>query len=85
MGGSGGGLRDGDRGAEDGVRAKPPLVVAAVERDERLVDLRLTGRVETDQRVADLRVDVVDRLGDALPEIARLVAVTELDRFQLAR
>ncbi len=53
-------LRDGERGAEDRVRAEPRLRRRPVELDQRAVDLALVGGVEPDERVRDLAVDVGD-------------------------
>ena len=72
------------RHAEQRVGAEPPLVLGSVEADHRLVDRPLIGLAAGDG-FRDLAVDVADRLGDAFPEIALLVAVAELQRFTLPR
>ena len=53
----------------------------AVERDHRLVDGDLVLGVHAADRLEDLAVDGLDRLQHALAEIARLVAVAQLDRL----
>ena len=60
---------------EDGVRAELRLVFRAVRFEHRAVD----------ESLGERRVDVLDRLQDALAEVASLVAVTQLKRFKLAR
>ena len=80
----GGGLRDGERDAEDRVRTEPRLRLRAVELDHGAVDLALLARVEAADAVCDLAVDVGDGAGDALAE-PRLAAVPELDGLVLAR
>ena len=77
----GGRLGDGEADAEDGIGAEPGLVVGAVERDHRRVDLGLVLGLHLDHRLGDLAVDRVDRLLDALAEPAALVAVALLDRL----
>ena len=64
-----------------GVGAQAALVVGAVEVDQRLVEEGLLGGVEAQHRFADLGVDVLDRAQHALAEVARLVAVAQLDRL----
>ena len=49
------------------------------------VDLGLVLGIEADDRIRDLAVDRADRLLDALPAPASLVAVAKLDRFMRAR
>ena len=71
------------RHAEDRVRAEPALGRRAVERDHRLVELALRKVLALDRR-CDLAVDVGDGLAHALAEVARLVAVAQLERFALA-
>ena len=75
------GLGDGKRDAEDGVGAEPALVLRAVELDQRLVDLDLVLRLHAADRVEDLAVHGLERLLHALAEVARLVAVAQLDRL----
>ena len=74
-------LGDRQADAEDGVGAEVALVVAAVERDHRQVDLALVFGVEAEQRIGKRAVDRVHGLEHALAEIARLVAVAQFDRF----
>ena len=78
-----GGRRPGDRkrGAEDRVRAQVALVVGAVELDERCVHPALVGRVHPGERGGDRGVHVAHRREDALPAVAALVAVAQLDRL----
>ena len=49
-----------------------------------LVDGDLVFGIHAGQRIEDLAVDGRDRLGDALAEIARLVAVAQFDRLMRA-
>ena len=74
------GLRDGERDAEDRVRAETSLVRRAVELDQPPVDGLLVGPIERAHRVGDLAVDVRDRARHRLPAI-RVLAVAELDRL----
>ena len=80
----GGGLGGGEADGQDRVGAEPLLVLGAVELDHRRVERGLVERVEAGDRVGDLAVDRVDRPGDALAEIAALVAVAQLDRLARA-
>ena len=57
------------------------LVARAVELDQRRVDAALVLGIHAGERVEDLAVDRIDRLLDALAEVARLVAVAQLDRL----
>ena len=77
----GGRLRDAKRYAEDRVGAEPALVGRAVERNQRLVDFHLLLGVHAADRVEDLAGDGGNRLLDALAEVARLVAIAQLDRL----
>ena len=79
-----GGLGDCQRDAENGVGAEAALVRRAVEIDHDLVDLDLLLGVHVAERLEDLAVDGLDRLLHALAEIARLVAVAQLDRLMRA-
>jgi hypothetical protein len=79
--GGGRSFSHGERHAENGIGAEPPLVGRAVERDQRLVDLGLLLGIHTAERVVDLTVDRIDRLAHALAAVARLVAVAQLDRL----
>ena len=78
-----GGLRDGERDAEDGVRAEPRLVRRAVELDHRVVEAGLVGRVAAVDRGGDLAVDVGDGVRHALAAEGA-AAVAQLDRLELA-
>ncbi|EXI73875.1 MAG: hypothetical protein AW07_02011 [Candidatus Accumulibacter sp. SK-11] len=69
------------RNREHRVRPEARLVFGAIEVNQRLVDERLFLGVETDDRLGNLGVDVLDRLQDALAEIAGGVTVTQLDRL----
>src|SRR5919112_278368 len=72
------GAGDGERDAEDGVRAELALVVRAVEVEHRLVDQPLLGRLEPDQRRAEVVEHRRDGLLDALAAVALGVAVPPL-------
>src|SRR3954463_4427555 len=74
-------LGAGERHAEDGGGAQPALVRRAVEVDHDLVELGLLLDIEAAQRLEDLAVDGADCLGDALAEIAGLVAVAQFHRL----
>ena len=76
----GGGLRRGQRHAEDGVGPEARLAVGAVERDQLVVEQALVGGVEADDGVGDLAVDVLDRGAHALAAVA-LAAVAQLVRL----
>ena len=77
----GAGLGHGAGDREDRVGAEAALVLGAVELDQRVVDEALLAGVEAEDRLADFGVDVLDGFGDALAEIARGVAVAQLDRL----
>jgi hypothetical protein len=72
------GLGDGERDTEDRVGAELLLVVGAVELDERRVDETLVARLEALDRRAEHVENGVDRLLDALAEVAALVAIPQL-------
>ena len=76
----GGGLRGGERDAEDRVGAEATLAVGAVEGDELVVEEALIGRVEAHDGVGDLGVHVLDRGANALAAVA-LAAVAQLVRL----
>ena len=78
-----GGLGDGERHAEDGVRAEPGLVRRAVQVDQLLVDDALLDRLDAGQLGADLVEHRGDRALDALAEVALRVAVAQLDGLVL--
>ncbi len=75
------GLGDGKRDAENGVRAEPRLVVRAVERDQRLVDLQLVFSLEPGDGVENVAIDRLDRFQHALAAETPLVPIAQLDRF----
>ena len=79
--GIGCGLRHREAGAEDRVRADAGLVFGAVQFDHRHIDIALVFGVEAEQAFGDLAVHRVHRLGHALAQIARLVAIAQFDRF----
>ena len=79
-----GGAGDGERAAQDGVGAETPLVWGAVRDDHGLVDPALVGCLAAHERRGELPVDVRYGLRDALAEVAALVAVSKLDRLELA-
>jgi hypothetical protein len=76
-----GGLGHGQRDAEDGVGAELALVVGAVERQHLGVDEPLLAGLEAEQLRADLVEHGVDRVLDALAQVAALVAVAQLQRL----
>ena len=77
-------LGDGKRDAENGVRAEPRLVVRAVERDQRLVDLQLILGFEPGDGVENVAIDRLDRFQHALAAEASFVSVAQFDRFARA-
>src|SRR3546814_19111712 len=77
----GGGLRGGEADAEDRIGAEAALVRRAVEVDHRLVEFALVLGIEADQRLGDIAVHGGYRLDDTLAEIARLVAIAQLERL----
>ena len=79
-----GGLRDGERDAEDRVRAEPALVRRAVERAHHADRCGPVLRRPCRRGVENFAVDGIDRLADALAAIA-LAAVAQLVGFVLAR
>ena len=78
------GLGDGKRDAENGVGAEPRLVVGAVERDHRLVDLQLIFGLEAGNGVENVAIDRLDGFEDALSAEPSLVAVAQFDRLARA-
>ena len=70
---------------EDGVRAELRLVFRAVRFEHRAVDESRIRSVDANDRLGERRIDVLDRLQDALAEVASLVAVTQFKRLELAR
>ncbi len=77
-------VRRRERDAEDRIGAQARLVRRPVERDQRLVETLLIGRVETTNRLRDLAVDVRDRARHALAPPCRS-AVAQLGRLELTR
>ena len=77
-------VRDGERDAEDRVRAELRLVRCAVQVDHHLVDLALGVAGHADDLRRDRVPDVGDRLQDSLTAVARRVAVAQLDGFERA-
>ena len=77
-------MDDGERHAEDRVRAELRLVRRAVELAQEPVDHALVARVEPPQVVRNRAVDVLDGLRHALAAVPRLVPVAKLDRLVLA-
>ena len=75
------GLRRRQRDRQHRVGAQASLVVAAVQLDQGVVQRILIGRIHTQHRVTDLTVDVGDRPGDALAQVARTVTVAQLHGF----
>jgi hypothetical protein len=71
------------RHAEKGVGAETALRRRAVEGDQAFVEGALLER-GAPERLRDLAVDVRHRSPYAFPEIARLVAVPELERLAFA-
>ncbi len=82
FGGLGGGVRDGEGDAEDGVGAERGLVGGGVQVEHRLVDQPLLGGVVADELRADLLDHGEDGLLDALAEVTALVPVTEFERLE---
>ena len=80
-----GGLGDGQRDAQNRVRAQLALVVRAVQVDHQLINGDLLGGVQVNEFRRDALVDVLDRLQDALAAVDLLVAVAQLDRLVRAR
>src|SRR5690606_27018356 len=77
-----GGLRHGERDAEDGVCAELALVVRGVEVDHRLVDEPLVSGLKPDNGGGERVDDRVDGPEHSLAEVAALVAVTLLDGLE---
>ena len=82
VGGLGGGVRDGQRDAEDGVGAERALVLGGVQVEHRLVDQPLLGGVVADELRADLLDDGEDGLLDTLALVAVGVTVAKLDGLE---
>ena len=75
-------VRDGERDAQDRVRADLGLVVGAVQVEHRLVDQPLLAGVVAQQLRAELVEHAEDGLGHALAAVAALVPVTQLDGLE---
>jgi hypothetical protein len=78
------GVRGRERDPEDRVRAELRLVERPIELEHPAVDLALVERVHTHQLRRDDLVDVAACGQHALPPVALLVAVTELERLVLS-
>ena len=77
-------LGDGKRNAEDCVGAELRLVLRAVERDHRLVDLELIFGLEAGDGVENVAIDRLNRFQNALAAEAALVSVAQFDRLARA-
>ena len=77
-------LRDGERDAEDRVRAEPALVRRAVELDQARVDRPLVERVEPATAAAISPFTLRDGLQRRPCRRSALAAVAQLDRLPLA-
>jgi hypothetical protein len=75
----------GQRDCEQCVGTQPPLVLGTVEFDHALVERALVFEILADDGVANLAVDVRNSPGHTLAQVARLVAVAQLDRFACSR
>ena len=73
-----------DGNGQNGVCAQLGLVLGAVGVDHSLVDGVDVGSIHADDGISDDGVDVLHSLGDTLAQIAALVAVAQLQRFELA-
>ena len=82
LGAARGGLRDGERDAEDRVGAQARLVRRRVEIAQRLVDEALLAGLEADEFGADGVEHRGDRVAHALAAVA-LAAVAQFDRLEL--
>ena len=74
----------GDGDGQNGVGAQLGFVLGAVGVDHGLVDGIGVGGIHADDGISDDGVDVLHGLGDALAQIAALVAVAQLQRLELA-
>ena len=68
--------------AEQGVGAEAGFGRRAVERDHRVIERALVERL-ADERAGEFAVDVRNRVADTLAKVARLVAVSQFERFAL--
>ena len=80
----GSGLGHRQAGAQNGVGAKAALVLGAIERDHRMINVALILGIHIDQRLADLTVYRRHRMAHALAHIARGIAITQLHRLMRA-
>ena len=78
-------LGNGKRGTQDGVCAKRALVLGAVSLDHGSIHHALILGLKAQQRLADLAVDVGHGVLRTLAQIAVLVTVTQLNRFESSR
>jgi hypothetical protein len=78
VGGHRSGFGDRQRNAENRVGAEARFVRRAIKLDHRRVDFDLVFSIETKQLFADIRVDVIDRLGDALALVG-VATIAQLD------
>src|ERR1700681_2329461 len=83
--GTGSGARNGERHAEQRVRAEVRLVRRTVELDQRAVELALRRCVGAFDRGPDDLVHRADRFEHTLAAVALRIAVALLDRFVRAR
>ncbi len=74
----------GDGDGQNGVGTQLGFVLGAVGVDHGLVDGVDVGSIHADDSISDDGVDVLHGLGDALAQIAALVAVAQLQSFELA-
>ena len=75
-------LGNGQRRAQNGIRAEVALVVGAVDVDHQLVDGALVVGLEAHELVSDLVVHVLDGVLHAFAQVTVLVAVAQLDRLE---
>ena len=73
------GAGDGHGDCEHSIGAQAAFVVGAVEVDERLVEKGLLGGIQAEDGFGDFSVDVLDGLEHALAQVARLVAIAQLN------
>ena len=73
-----------DGNGQNGVCAQLGFVLGAVGVDHSLVDGVDVGSIHADDGISDDSVDVLHSFGDALAQITALVAVAQLQRFELA-
>ncbi len=78
------GLRNGQAGAQNRIRAQFGFVRSAVQRQQGKVNRALVGGVHAEQLIRDHAVHVGDRLCHALAAEAFLVAVAHFERLVLA-